>query len=197
MVLDDDNSDLEIVEPVNEIPIIDDQSSHFIHETEGQIADCVESLSQMPEIQPDQWEGLDQHERLNTLQTVEDRIADIQGRPSVAIDAQQMGENEFGAWDGQSIVINVDHVNGDQSIMENLDTVIHEGRHAYQEYAMDHPEIVGDDEVISEWIDNSQNYLDLQTFGAELYYSQPLEQDAWNYASSITDSLYSEKDKGI
>lgn len=112
MALDDDNNQVENIESISDVPIVNDQSNNFVHETEGQIADSIESLSQMPEIQPDRWEELDSQERINVLQSVENGMANIQGRPSVAIEAQQMGNNEFGAWNGESIAINTDHVNG-------------------------------------------------------------------------------------
>lgn len=180
----------ESAEGIGEILPVESGARGFELETEGQIADSITALEDIPEIKPDQWENLSADERLNTLQSVESRMAEIQNRPPVPVEALPMGPNEFGGYDGSAIRINNEHLNGGQPVDENLDTIIHEGRHAYQEFIVAHPDAAPDPEIAQAWADNFNNYLDIQTYGAELYNDQPIERDAWSYASSIRNGIY-------
>jgi hypothetical protein len=187
---DDVRDDSEDLEALDEITPMETGSRGFELETEGQVADSIETLNQMPEIQPEQWESLDTTERLGALQTVENHLAEIQNRPPVAVEAAEMGPNEFGGYDGQSIKINQEHLSGGQPVDENVDTIVHEGRHAYQDFVVAHPETISDPSIAQAWEENFDNYLDLQTYGAELYNSQPVEADAWSYAASVRNGVY-------
>lgn len=179
--------DLEIPDDISPIEA---GSKGFELETEGQISDSIDLLHQMPEIQPDNWEGLDIDERLQVMQNIENSMAEIQNRPSVPIELADLGPQEFGGYDGQSIKINQEHLSGGQSVEENVDTILHEGRHAYQNSVINNPEMVTDQAIVQAWSDNFYNYLDLQTYGAELYNEQPIEQDAWQYAEAIRNGIY-------
>lgn len=181
---------IENLETLDDVAHVEAGSRGFELETEGQIADSIEHLNQMPEIQPEQWEGLSIDERLNTVQNVENVMAEVQNRPSVPVELADLSPNEFGGYDGQSIKINQDHIAGGQDVKENVDTIIHEGRHAYQDYVISHPELVSDQEMVQSWADNFENYLDLQTYGAELYTDQPVERDAWTYAEAVRNGVY-------
>ncbi|MBG0787348.1 MAG: hypothetical protein H0S79_19835 [Anaerolineaceae bacterium] len=189
-ISDDVQEDMEGLESLEPVPPLEAGSRGFELETEGQIADSIDSLTQISEIQPENWEGLESDERLSALQSVEDSMSEIQNRPSVAIEAVEMGPGQFGGYDGNSIKINQEHLDGGQPVDENVDTIIHEGRHAYQEFVVNNPETITDQSVAQSWSDNFENYLDLQTYGAELYNSQPIEQDAWSYANSVRNGVY-------
>jgi hypothetical protein len=194
MVTEIPDSETENLESTTDIPVLSDQSRNFQLETEGQISDGIEALNQIPEIHSDRWEQLhEEQERLSALQDVEDRMANIQGRPRVSIESVPMPENMFGGWDGESIKVNRDHLMGEQPVMENVDTIIHEGRHAYQDYAISHPEIISDPGVVETWSDNMQDYKDIQTYGPEIYQDQPVERDAWSYATAIQQGVYGHK----
>lgn len=175
----------------SEIPVVTDQQDDFALETEGQVADGVESLNTMPEIQPDNWENLDIYEREAALQTVEGNMAEIQGRPSVPVIPVDLPPDQYGGWDGEAITINANHLAGDKPVSENVDTVVHEGRHAFQDYALSHPEIVSDPAVVDAWRENMEpgNYID-PSLDPEGYVNQPVEADAWGYAAAIQDGVY-------
>jgi hypothetical protein len=70
-------------------------------------------------------------------------------------------------------------------VEEMVDTIVHEGRHAYQDFAVQHPAAVADQRVVAAWAKNRINYLDAERYGQELYQSQPLEADAWSYAGAV------------
>lgn len=181
----------ENIETPSDVPQITDLTDSFSLETRGQIADGIDSLRQISEIHPEQWETIqDANERLAALQNVEENMASIQGRPSVPVEAASMEDNVFGGWNGQTIRVNYDHLMGDQTVMENVDTIVHEGRHAYQDYAIEHPEIISDQNIIQEWKDNMQDYKNAETYGLEIHLNQPVEADAWSYANSIQSGLY-------
>src|SRR4051812_34573055 len=57
----------------------------FASETRAQIADAVGELQELPTIQHDVWDTLQPGDRLVALQEVENRLADIQQRPSVSV----------------------------------------------------------------------------------------------------------------
>lgn len=182
------NDDLEIS---SDVPIVSDQQNEFVLETEGQIADGIESLNNIQEIQPETWANLDLNERVAALQSVEDQLANIQERPSVPVIPFELPPDNFGGWDGESIKINIDHLTGDQPVAENVDTVLHEGRHAYQDYLMEHPDTVKDPSVIETWRENikPENYISSE-FDPEGYRHQPIEEDAWSYAAAIREGIY-------
>jgi len=181
---------IEDLETFDDVSQVEAGSRGFELETEGQISDSIELLNQMLEIQPEHWEGLSIDERLSAVQNVENVMAEVQNRPSVPVELADLSPNEFGGYDGQSIKINQEHLAGGQDVRENVDTVIHEGRHAYQDYVISHPEMVSDQELVQSWADNFENYLDLQTYGAELYNDQPVERDAWTYAEAVRNGVY-------
>ena len=162
-------------------------------EIDLQVEEASERLSHISEIKPENWEQLDESQRLETLQNVETQMAEIQGRPALPIQETDLPENTFGQYDGENIQIN------GESIMDNhmpvndfVDTIIHEGRHAYQDYAIQNPGFEVDSEKINQWTENFEpgNYLTPEEFGQELYMNQSVETDAWSYASRITSAIY-------
>ena len=151
-------------------------------ENELQIKEAVERLSNIAELQPDVWDQLDSDQRLGVLQLVENNLAEVQGRPSVGITPIELPANAFGQFDGTQIQINQDHLTGNSiDVREMIDTIVHEGRHAYQSYAIEHPGFHSDSDQVQSWADNFQpeNYLTVEQYGQEMYQNQPIEADAW------------------
>lgn len=168
-----------------------DHPSDFVAETDRQVDEAIRSLRRLDGLQPEAWETLAPVERLALLQRVEEVLATIQGRPATMVFAREdMDPGEFGAFDGESIIVNEGHLLGRVPVSDLVDTVIHEGRHAFQQYAIEHPGFVTDDEIVVAWDDNFDNYLDAPTYGQELYEAQPIEADAWSYAAHIRGALY-------
>lgn len=151
----------------------------------------MEEINQIEEIRPEVWQNLEAGERLAVLQNIEDRMAAIQDRTAVTIGAREMETSTFGGWNGQAIEINTAHLASDMDVSEFIDTIVHEGRHAFQDYAIQNPGIVSDANIVNAWAENRMpgNYLTAEEYGQELYMAQPLEADAWNFAGRVTDGL--------
>lgn len=185
---DSASSDADIGELVDE-NCGHDVSTEFEQTTEQQIQQAIESLQHIEGLDPQMWQTLDATERLGVLQNVEDRMADIQGRPAVEIVSEEMNPTTFGGYDGQRITLNSGQLESDMPMEEFIDTVVHEGRHVYQDYAVQNPGFVTDTALVNAWADNLANYLTAEEYGQELYVVQPIEADAWCYADRITSAL--------
>jgi hypothetical protein len=168
-----------------------DSSLEYEMETELQISEAAERLSGIQELRPERWGALDAGQRLAILQDVENTMASVQRRPPVPIATESIGANTFGGFDPATggITINADHLSSDMSLQEHLDTIIHEGRHAFQQFAILNPDAVADSHVTAEWAENMANYLTPDLYGQEAYAGQPVEADASSYASRITSMI--------
>jgi hypothetical protein len=169
-----------------------DISGDFDLENQIQIGMAVEQLGNIAELQPEVWQSLDPGDRVGVLQSVENLMAEIQGRPPLSVVSETLGPGSFGAYDGSTIKINSDQINGnDIGVEEFFDTVVHEGRHAYQQYAIENPGIINNQAIIQAWSANFENYLSAELYGMDIYINQPVEADAWSYATQIRDGIYS------
>ncbi|PLS68090.1 MAG: hypothetical protein CV045_09905 [Cyanobacteria bacterium M5B4] len=161
--------------------------------SDQQIGAAVDSLRQIDGLRPGVWQELGPQERVAVLQEVETRMAEVQERPPVAINTESLGAGSFGYYDGKSITVNADHVAGNElPVQEFVDTIVHEGRHAFQDYAIKTPGVV-EESLANTWRENMNNYLSAEEFGQEAYANQPVEADAWNYASTVSSGLYGDK----
>lgn len=157
---------------------------------EPEIQQAVESLGHIDNLNPGTWDNLTPDERLDTLQNIENTMADIQGRsPIMVVSDDALGENVFGGYNGETIVVNANHLNSDMPVDEFIDTIVHEGRHAYQDYAVNNPGVISNTELVNSWAENQANYLTADEYGQELYVTQPIESDAWSYATTIRNTL--------
>lgn len=154
-----------------------------------QISEAILRLSLMSKIRPSEWVVLDHQTRLDTLQSVENCIAEIQGRKGFCVVLERMKPNQMGYFDGKSLHLNTSLLKSEQ-IQETINTIIHEGRHAYQRYAIDHPGFHPDANQVRDWRTNFRNYLDPEMFGYELYRNQQVEKDAFDYADAISMELF-------
>ncbi len=155
----------------------------------------VEQLGHMEALQPETWPALSESERIAALQEVENSVANIQGRSPVEVRVDsEAPEGVFGAYEPNSnnIAVSGWHINSDD-IQEVVDTIAHEGRHAYQNYAVNNPGFHPDEAEVAGWRDNFDFYLDAETYGQEEYQNQPVEADAWQNGSRIAEMLYGPK----
>jgi len=194
---DTDNEVIDDSEVNDENTSVSDGQQDFQADTDAQVQDAVTSLSLIEGIQPENWGSLEQGERLSTLQNVESQMAELQQREAFPVVADNtMSENEFGGFNGSEIRINQNHMMGDQPVEEMVDTVVHEGRHAFQDYAVNNPGVVSDNAVVNQWGDNLQpgNYLNANEYGQAAYENQPIEADAFSYAEQIRSGVYGERE---
>lgn len=189
---EEDTTDIPLAPPVAAEGNPYDAASDFAVDTEMQISEASHALQEMPEIQPGNWDALPPEERLNALQTVENTLAGIQQRPCFEVQSEPMDAGVFGYFDGNGIVLNANHLEGNMPVEELVDTVVHEGRHAFQQYAVEHPGTVPDANVVDAWIANRApgGYLSAEEYGQEIYQSQPVEADAWSYAGRVRGLEY-------
>lgn len=171
---------------------------------------------------PNRWSMLTPNQRMDCLQTLENRLAAEQGRPAKYVFKEPMSSGECGYWSKakDAIFVNSNLVDDmcfvgdgirsyrpDASILL-YDTVAHEGYHAFQDYSLDHPETFEDKERLNEWRINSaekfdantgkllSNYYDPNVPGNEnLYRIQPLERDTNDYAYQKTSEAFEELEK--
>lgn len=160
---------------------------------EEQVNRGVEALQQIEGIKPEVWKMLSLKERIEILQAVEIRMAEVQGRPPAKVITRKKGG--FGAYSPKSntIFINEKFL-ARNAVAEQVDVTIHEGRHAYQRYAIGHPGYHANESEVSEWHDNlkdgCKNFKTIQIHGFRAYRTQPVEYDAWSYAYTFRQIIY-------
>ena len=184
----------------------------ILHDSEvtEQIA---EYLGGLEELRYENWRLLSMEERKALLNRIENQIAAIEHRPPLPIEVKKLNAKTFGYQDNffHKIALNSLYVGSDskEDYLDVIDTIIHEGRHAYQHYNVDKKLIHESASVVETW---KQNFYDpkykyyngdtviipikgrLQDVGFRLYYYQPVEIDARNFASDVILKL---KQKGF
>jgi hypothetical protein len=120
-----------------------------------QVEQASEAMKAIEGTDYESWEKLTVEERLETLQKVENSVADIAHRPPCENrPLRVLGENHFGYYDPQSktITLNSDYLESDRdSYKESLDTVLHEGRHAYQDYNLSERQVHSSKGDLTNW----------------------------------------------
>jgi hypothetical protein len=165
-------------------------ASEVRHLTDAeQVEEGVSALQQFDEIKPEVWRELNESERLEAMQQVENYMANIQSREPRQVIDEDLDPKTYGVFDGDAIRINRDLLNSD-NVSDNVDTIIHEGRHDYQQIAINQPGFHANEDEVKSWEENYDLYLDAENYGQEAYESQPVEADAWNYAGQIRQGLY-------
>lgn len=154
--------------------------------TDQQVQGASDALRDMPELRPEVWQGLNDGQRLEALQNVENRMAEIQGRPPVEVRAEKMDPQVEGYYSrGDRIIrVNADHLRRNDN-GEVLDTIVHEGRHAYQHYAVETPGFHANQSEVDAWEYNMHNYRRPEIYGQRAYERQAIEADARSYAERV------------
>ena len=143
----------------------------------------------------DGWRALSPQERVDMLQRVENAAAKIAHRNPCPIVVRSLGDNHYGFYspETKTITLNSDYLNGDgNSYKMSLDTVIHEGRHAYQDYNLNERQVHSSPGDLTNWYLNhyKYGYQDVQTYGFCRYWMQPVEADARKFAEDVTSKFY-------
>lgn len=171
-----------------------------------QIESISDYLSSIKELKFDIWKTLPLFERFDILQEAENKIAVIEHRKPCSLVLMDLKYEDYGfySFEDKTITLNVKYVNDDdfQSYKETLDTLIHEGRHAYQDYNLtERPVHPRDGEVnIWKWNENDLGYQNALLCGFEAYAMQPVETDARAFAEDVLNyyliKYHDEKYKG-
>lgn len=151
----------------------------------------------------EEWQNLSPQEKLNAMQNLENSIAEISHRPACEIKAERLGANSFGYYnhDDNTITINTDYLNNSYDCYrETLDTVIHEGRHAYQHYNVDQRQVHPSEGDCMNWRENlhdnkwglfpgNYGYQSIDEVGFHRYWMQPVEADARAFALDVLNKF--------
>ena len=177
------------------------------------IADYVKSVEKL---RYDKWCTLSLEQKAELLNEMEKNIAAIEHRPALKVELENMEPRSFGYQDeyNHKIVLNSRLVGVNSAAMhrEVIDTIVHEGRHAYQHYNVDVKMIHESSSEVKTWEQNfydpeyqyyqsgSQKILipyhdgSIHDVDYRLYYYQPVEIDARNFASEVLSKL---EEKGV
>lgn len=161
-----------------------------------QISEAVEAMENIDGLEFKDWKESSFEERVEALQKLEDKVSEIAHRPSCYLNVQDLGEGNYGYFDPNTkeITLNSSYINSDNfaDYKETLDTVLHEGRHAYQDYNITEREVHPRGTEVENWRLNNNGdlgYLDAQTWGFELYQYQPMEADARAFAGDAINQF--------
>lgn len=177
------------------------------------IADYLETVE---EIKFENWSKLSLEQKTEVLNKIEQHVAAIEHRPALKVEIEQMKPRTLGYQNDaeHKIALNTMYVssNNPGAHREVLDTIIHEGRHAYQHYNVEVKNIHESGAEVATWRENfyEPKYRYYQSTGQKiiipyndgsrhdvdfrLYYYQPVEIDARNFAKDVMSRL---EEKGI
>ena len=168
-----------------------------------QIEQVSDTLGTCEEVKMSNWGKLELSEKVEVLNDLEARIAAIEHRPPCPIRAIPMKDNEWGGYSpsNKDITINTKHLElsgSDKMIYrEILDTLVHEGRHAYQEYNVNECEIHPRHSEVESWreiIGSNPRWEYVGDtsgkHGLRLYEQQSIEIDARNFAADVLDKCW-------
>lgn len=171
------------------------------------IAKCLEKTKQF---KFENWCKLSLKEREQLLNEVEQKIAAIEHRPPLKVELKPLKPHHMGYQSDaeKKIVLNSNIVGSNDRGMHRqvLDTIIHEGRHAYQHYNVDVKTIHESASEVASWRENfyskeygyyrsGTHYIpifhngEIRNVDFRLYYYQPVEIDARNFAADVMKKL--------
>lgn len=155
------------------------------YEDGQEIEAAADAIRSIPEVDPEAWERLDVTERVAALQEVEDQLAALQNRPAAEVVSKDMAD--AGQYLDGVIFVSEGDLDPDSGkpVDEVLNTTIHEGRHAYQDWSVMSADASDMPEEVAAWKENNDFYFDPELYGYEIYASQPVEVDANRYANQV------------
>lgn len=203
------NIDLESAEDVSEKLRFQGEDLEIVSDAEAK-EQIAEYLDGVENLKYENWCNLTLDERTKLLNELEEKIASIEHRPPLKVNVEKMKPNEFGyqCSTESRIALNSLYVGGDDvaSHRKMIETIIHEGRHAYQHYNVDVKSIHESGSEVATWRENfyDSNYgyysykgklvpiltnEGIKNADFRLYYYQPVEIDARNFASDVMTKL--------
>ncbi|MBR4039927.1 MAG: hypothetical protein IKJ11_07500 [Clostridia bacterium] len=168
----------------------------FAPSMEVQAAEIREVFMDIPELQFENWKNLDVSERVDALQQLENEVAEIAHRPALGIELETLEPGVLGYCNGDKIVISDSLLGIDGMYREVLDTVFHEGRHAYQFHNLYGEQVEKNEVLVESWRDNfeklgyeSGDWAIFKDIGFLRYKNQPVEVDARAFANVVLSEL--------
>lgn len=169
------------------------------HDSE-QIEMISDYLNGMEELNPLHWSGLSVEQRVDILNSIDEKIAGITKRTPCRIEPADLEENCYGkAFPDGRIHINQRLINDGSGtgLSKCIETLLHEGRHAYQDYNMDVRIVEQNSERVESWKLNREigyengksGFFDYRNMRFKRYLAQPVEVDARVFAESVLDKM--------
>lgn len=142
------------------------------------------------------WQNMTYDQRVDFYQNLENTMAASQNRPVRIVTPMNIQEKYAGgysAYDPGKIVIKKSLIMQDDMRYDNCDTIIHEGRHAFQDDCIVGRAYIGNIEdvnKISDWHKNFGQYHEPDKTNYDVKYRfQPIEKDAYDYARNEFDKM--------
>ena len=176
-----------------------DETQEFAPSSEVQAAEIREAFLDIPELRYENWVELNGEQRVAALNELEQQVAEIAMRDPVDVQMEVFDKNTLmGTFDGTTLRI-ADHSlmdNSYEGYKETLDTLFHEGRHAYQDYNLYVERVEQSQELVDSWkvnnvdlgYDNGDRLI-FKDRGYLEYYTQPVEVDARVFAETVINEL--------
>lgn len=113
-----------------------------------------EAALNIPDLRYESWKQMNPEQRLQLLNTLEERTAEIALRDPKTVVAREL--NVPGLCKNESIILNRELLNADtvEGFEALVSTLIHEGRHAYQQYNMTVSQVEKSKELVNAWRTN-------------------------------------------
>ena len=161
---------------------------------EVQAEEIRDVFCEIPDLSFDRWKELGVDQRTTILNQFEQKIASIEMRDAFTVNHEPTRAGLMGYYDGKKLVIsdNLLRKNDYASYREALDTLFHEGRHAYQFYNLDVKRTEQSDERFKSWEMNIKELKYQNSYvhgGFARYYTQPVEVDARLFAETVIRKL--------
>ena len=145
-----------------------------------------------------EWSKLSVQNRAAVMQSIENEAARREGRTpcnvSLFSEAPKNGSISAGRYNpaNNGIELNTYHLSGNTAPC--LNTVMHEGRHSYQDKAVKGEIYHHNQGELKAWRDNMKqgNYIDPEK-NRRAYYRQPIEADAREYADITSRQIQAEQ----
>ena len=177
-----------------------DETGEFAPSMEVQAAEISEVFRDIPELQFENWKELSIEERTEMLNAFESEIAKIEMRDVMPVEHEDLGSCTYGYFDGTKGVVSDALIGSDryEDYREVLDTLFHEGRHAYQNYNLYVRQTEQSGILVDAWrvnldklgYDSASSFDTLfATRGFHRYYTQPIEVDARQFAEIALNKL--------
>jgi len=159
-------------------------------------------------LERDRWKKLNLAERVSALQSIENEMASRQGRKACNVKLVAMHTSNYSTELGkynretneiyinQNAMINNSKYGNEPDI--HLETILHEGRHAYQVQAVKGIVAHYNPAELDKWKDNLKegSYIRFRE-NPRAYYSQPVEKDAREFAQSMQKEITVEQKNAI
>lgn len=188
------NSNAEIANLIE--PVRDQIDSKYLEAPSDfeQVERASDAMLDIEGTRYEEWNRMTPSQRLEAMQKVENTIAQISHRPPCEVVCKDMKEDHFGYYDSntKTITLNSYYLKNDiTSYRETLDTIVHEGRHAYQDYNLTVRQVHCSPGDLTNWRinENKYGYQSSQIYGFKLYWMQPVEADARKFAEDVFKKL--------